>query len=340
MERSDRINFLFEKFLAQQCSLREVEELVALLQQAEAEQALSGQMKKIWEDLRFDRTEYKVDWPKMYNSIITSQQHADQVLRRATHKRRSHYYIAAAFVIVLSVSTYFLIPSKGTSNNTSLAQQKITPVNEADSKRQTIHLKDGSTVTLNTAASLDYPAAFNEKRRDVYLKGEAYFDIRHMDSKPFFVHVGAVTIKVLGTAFNIKADTLQDHVQVTVTRGKVQVLKNAKTLGVLTASQQLSVNDTSGKVVIKTVNTQEVLRWKPAEIFFNDITIREAMQQLEQRFGVHINVVNPQAALCNITATFTEDDSLEQMLDVICAVSKLQYSISKNNIKIEGNGCN
>jgi transmembrane sensor len=340
MEKSDRINFLFEKYLAQQCSFREVEELVALLQQAEAEQALSGQMKKIWDDLRFDQTEYEADWSGMYHSIINSQQHADHVLRRATHKSKIRYHIAAGIVLVFSVAAWFFIALKHTSPPASIAQEKIAPVIEHDSKRQTLHLNDGSAVTLNAAANLNYPTTFNKKRRDVYLKGEAYFDIKHMDAKPFYVHVGDVTIRVLGTAFNIKADSLQKHVEVTVTRGKVQVIKNETTLGVLTASQQLSVNNTSSNVVIKTVNTAEVLKWKPAEIFFNDITMKEVMRQVEQRFGTHVTFVNPQIALCSITATFTEDDTLEEMLDVICAVSKLQYSIADNNIKIDGNGCN
>ncbi|MFT3702837.1 MAG: FecR domain-containing protein [Agriterribacter sp.] len=339
MERSDRINVLFEKFLAQQCSPREVEELIALMQQAEAEHALSDQMKKIWDDLRFDTTEYELDWKSIYQSVVSNQQHADDVLRHATGKRkRSSYYIAACMLIALSFTAFFYFSKKPSASKETLAQAQPFPTKQQ--KKQTIHLQDGSAVTLNTTAKLNYPATFSNNRRDVYLQGEAYFDIKHIDTKPFYVHIGNVVVKVLGTAFNIKADSLHKNVEVTVTRGKVQVIKNKATLGVLTASQQLSVNDNSEDVVIKAVNTEEVLKWKPAEIFFNDISMKDAMKMLEKRFGVTVQFVNIQIAMCNVTATFTEDDTMEDMLAVLCAVSKSEYTVNNNIININGNGCN
>jgi len=109
MERSDRINILFEKYLAQQCTAREIEELVAFLQQAEAENALTDQMRKIWDDLSFDKTEYEVNWSGIYDSVINNQQQADKLLSRATAKtRRRNYLIVTAVLLTLIVTCFFL----------------------------------------------------------------------------------------------------------------------------------------------------------------------------------------------------------------------------------------
>ena len=112
MDRSDRINLLFEKYLAQQCTAREIEELVALLQQAEAENALTDQMKKIWDDIRFDKTEYEVDWSKIYDSVINNQQQADKLLSRATAKTKMRKYLIIGVILLTVIATCFFLLRK------------------------------------------------------------------------------------------------------------------------------------------------------------------------------------------------------------------------------------
>jgi ferric-dicitrate binding protein FerR (iron transport regulator) len=86
--------------------------------------------------------------------------------------------------------------------------------------RQLINLPDGSKVVLNANSKLEYPPGFSNNTREVYLDGEAYFDIAHDPGKPFIVHTGSISTRVLGTAFNINAYRSQQFVEVTVTRVK------------------------------------------------------------------------------------------------------------------------
>ena len=104
------------------------------------------------------------------------------------------------------------------------ARKTVTPL-----KTKTVHLPDGSTVVLNTSSRLD-----DTKPREVTLIGEGYFDIQKAPGQPFLVHTGKLTTRVLGTTFNIRAYPGDKSIQITVTKGRVQVMNaNRKHLGTL-----------------------------------------------------------------------------------------------------------
>jgi transmembrane sensor len=343
MSDAMRLQFLFAKYLQRSCSPQEVEELVNLLGQAEAEESLSEPMRLVWEELKNKETVYGVDWDRMYVAVTNSEDFPE-ILANRQHRVHWWKYAAAASVISLIIlSVYWATSGSNTGKNTSketafvsATSNEVRPVNN----RQTIHLPDGSTVVLNTGSKLNYPSAFTNDRRDVYLAGEGFFDIQHDAGKPFFVHIGKISVRVLGTAFNIKTDGSEEKIEVTVTRGKVQVLNENKSVGIITASEQLSYNRATEIGFTKKVDTIPVIAWKPAEIYFNDITLEEAAQKIEQRFGTPVEFENSSAKNCRVTATFSEDDLLEEILTVICAVSKTEYIISNNKITINGKGCN
>jgi ferric-dicitrate binding protein FerR (iron transport regulator) len=161
---------------------------------------------------------------------------------------------------------------------------------DSSSQRQLINLPDGSTVILNQNSKLEYPPDFSSNTRDVYLNGEAFFDIKHNPSKPFIVHTGSISTKVLGTAFNIHAYRSQKFVEVTVTRGKVEVKSNEKLLGVLQKNEQLIFNIASEVYAKKTVSTEPVIAWRKNELYFDDITFAEAALVLSNRYHIPLNL--------------------------------------------------
>src|SRR4029077_15158255 len=132
------------------------------------------------------------------------------------------------------------------------------------------------------------PSAFNNINREVYLSGEAYFDIKHNPKQPFLVRTEKITTKVLGTAFDIKAYPGDENIQVTVARGKVQVLKENKSLGFVAENQQITFSKKTEDFTQNTIDIKPIIAWKPQEIFFNDITMYEAAQQIQKRFGMEV----------------------------------------------------
>lgn len=336
MNSSTRLSLLFDKYLQKKCSPQEVEELIALLQHDDAANTLNEPMKILWEELKRSEAVYHVDWNRMYNSLISRQERADILLKKATSNSFRKYYRAVGVMVLILATgfTYWFTFSRKYQNNKNIVPAVASLQPSLKNKKQVLHLPDGSTVVLNVSGKLNYPVAFNSKRRDVYLEGEAFFDIKHNASQPFYVHVGKIVVKVLGTAFNIKISP-QQNIEVTVTRGKVQVLKNTKPLAILTASEQLSILGKSDDIIRKTVDTLPVIAWKPVEIFFDDITMEEAARHITERFNVQIEFTENTLKERRVTATFSNNDSIDEILAVICAVSKSTYAISDNKIIID-----
>jgi ferric-dicitrate binding protein FerR (iron transport regulator) len=341
MDQSSRLTFLFEKWLRRNCSPGEVEELVTLLQQDPVPGSLHERLTVLWEKVKDQHVEYPVDWEAMYQRVIQSGEEMPAVGRR---NYRPWLNVAAALLILFAGAVswrYFTKRQSGTAKTETTiaaAGQKDKP--SAVNKRQTIHLPDGSTAILNADSHLDYPSAFTGKTREIYLSGEAYFDIKHDPSKPFLVHTGKIVTRVLGTAFDIRAYPDDETIKVTVTKGKVQVLKENKSLGLITANQQISFSKATEQAVRNTVDSKSLVAWKPEEIAFNDISMLEAAKKIGERFNVQIEFANPLIKNCRVTATFSEDDMLDEMLTVICGVTKSQYIIQNNKITIDGKGCN
>lgn len=335
-----RLQFLFDKYLKKQCTRPELEELIALLQEADAGELLTPSMQSLWDQLKEDKTDYPVDWDRMYETISKSEEQL-AVFNQPVHRNsRTLKYAMAAAIIILCAGTAAYWYASGRYNRKNEQAQAAAPVQSPVYKIQTIHLPDGSTVILKADSKLHYPAAFTGTTRDVYLEGEGYFDIRHKARQPFLVHTGKITTRVLGTAFDIKAYPSDEAVEITVTRGRVQVMQNNKSLGLLTANQQISFNKTSDAFQLKKVDVQPIVAWKPAEILFDDITMQEAMKKIEQKFNVVIEFANPAIKDCRVTATFSEGDMLNEMLTVICGVIKADYTILNNKIIIDGKACN
>ncbi len=338
-----RLRFLFNKYLQLSCTAEELEELIALLQQADADEMLTEPMQELWERLRVNKVGYEVDWDKMYNTVLGSEEIFSSPGRGGSGNIWRMWWRIAAVVVVLIAGTggyWYFVHHPGTDvKKLTVAAENNKPV-QAENKRQTIHLPDGSTVILNARSKLSYPSAFTSRTREVYLTGEGYFDIKHNSRQPFLVHAGKIVTKVLGTAFDIKAYPADESVEITVTRGKVQVLKENKNLGLVIANQQISFSNKTEQYAQKTVDTKPIVAWKPQEISFNDITMLEAAKKIEQRFNTVVEFGNPAVKNCRVTATFSEDDMLDEILTVICGVSKSNYIIQTNKILINGKGCN
>lgn len=245
---------------------------------------------------------------------------------------------AAIFLLVLGYGTLQLKKSK-------VPQSSYAGIKKASSHPlpkgvKRIVLADGSTVILNKDSHLDYPETFGSNTREVYLRGEAYFDIQHDEKKPFLVHTGKLTTRVLGTAFNIKAKVNENDVEVTVSRGKVAVSDQQKTLAVLLPDQKISYHVNSSTAEKSSSNAKIATLWKEEDLVLNDIAMDQAINLLEERYGAEINLASDQISHCKFTAYFLNTTSLRQVLSVISKLNNLSYTQTKNGVYIlSGDGC-
>ncbi len=255
-------------------------------------------------------------------------------IKRSKILWRSIAAVAAALIIFFSI---YLIQSNS-DNQEALVEQTV--LKTATDQKQELALADGSKVWVNTGSELTYPKTFDGKTREVYLSGEAYFDIKHDVTRPFLIHIGKVVTTVLGTAFNIKEDKASHTVVVTVTRGKVSVGNGSKTLGVLTPNQQISYNIDSQTATQAQVDVAPVIAWQQQEIHFEDISFENAAAILEKRFKVKISFGNEKVKKCQFTGTSLTGNNLDKILKVVCAFNGATYKTNPDgSISIDGPGC-
>jgi transmembrane sensor len=210
----------------------------------------------------------------------------------------------------------------------------------SDQKKQMV-LSDGSKIWLNAGSELKYPEKFNGTTREVFLTGEAYFDIKHDASKAFIVHTGNLVTTVLGTAFDIKANKTDRLIIVTVTRGKVSVSEGKRLLGLITPNQQISYNKQNKFHVETSVDASRVIAWQSAELRFEDITFQEAAKILSERFHVKITFNNDKIKACRFSGSALSGKNIDQVLKVICAFNNAHYDHNPDgSISINGKGCN
>ena len=243
---------------------------------------------------------------------------------------------AAAAILAIFFSVYMEWPVL----HNHLKPVQLTALNVPINQKKQITLADGSQVWVNAGSELRYPKTFNAKTREVYLSGEAYFDIQHDASKPFIIHTGEVITTVLGTAFNIKEDKSRHTIVVTVTRGKVSVANGREPLGIITPNEQISFNIQSNKVIQQAVDAAKVIAWQKIDLHFEDQTFAEVAKQLEQRFNVKITFSNNRIKNCRFTGASLTGEKLEKVLKTICDFNNATYTTQPDgSIMIDGPGC-
>jgi transmembrane sensor len=234
---------------------------------------------------------------------------------------------AAAVVAMVFISSFYFLLKKSAAKQQISIAAKTKPEHK---QNRVIFLADGSSVILSGESKLKYPSTFEGlKTREVYLEGQAFFDIKHISSKPFIVHTGNLETKVLGTAFNIKAFPNEDNITVTVKRGRVSVNDQNKVLGIITPNEQITYAKSKIKSSIQTVKNDNYLTWKQEDLLIDNLTISGAAKLLEDRYNVKIIIDNPEVELLRFTSTFSKNEPLDEVLSSICLFNGLGYTYNK-----------
>jgi transmembrane sensor len=185
-----------------------------------------------------------------------------------------------------------------------------------------VQLPDGSHVWLNAASSLRYPAAFTGTKREVELKGEAYFEVAKDDRKPFEVSAKGQHIKVLGTAFNIMAYDDEKTVKTTLVQGAIKVNDQ-----LLHPGEQISLN------TITQPNMKEVLSWKEGKFWFDGADINTIMRQIARWYDVDVQYEGEIQPI-EFTGIIARTEQVSQLLEALEQTGNVHFKISGKKILV------
>ncbi|WP_109695457.1 FecR family protein [Chitinophaga deserti] len=252
----------------------------------------------------------------------------------------SNWWKAAAVIIPLAGIGTFMWMSRP-SATTAISGPVLAEVPAQPDTKRFILLPDSSTVVLREGSTLLYPSVFSDGERVVTLTGEGYFDVREQPGKPFRIRSGKLLTTVLGTAFSIKAYPGQEHVTVTVSRGKVKIeeQESNRLLGILGQDQQIVYENVASVAETRPVKAEESVAWLKKGMDFNSVPFGDIAQQISEQYQVKIEFANNELRNCRIRATFEGTETLDQVLFVLCTVRNATYTHRGNTVIISGEGC-
>jgi ferric-dicitrate binding protein FerR (iron transport regulator) len=252
--------------------------------------------------------------------------------------RRYVYMAAATLILVIGCVCFYWLFNKPPA---SITHVPVPNNMYATTYTRHIVLPDSSIVLLRANSTIQLLSGFGTGKREIVLSGEAYFDVRHDAARPFIVHTGQVKTTVLGTAFNIKAWPGIKQVIVAVTRGKVRVEDNNKTVATLTHDSQVTYSLKDESASQQSVNANMVVsNWTKKDVVFESISFKEMATILSKRYNVSIQFANEALTHCHVRTSFKGTESLNEMLDLLCIAMNATYTMNGNDeVVINGEGC-
>ena len=199
-----------------------------------------------------------------------------------------------------------------------------------------ITLSDGTRVWLNASSQLKYPTQFTNNKREVFLEGEAYFEVTHNPNKPFEVHTSGITTKVFGTEFNVMAYNDEPNIQTTLVNGSVEIQNNAspgKNI-MLKPGYQANMNKANNSLESKTVNTYIYTAWKDGVFFFNNENMESIMRKLSRWYNVKISFDNESTKEILFFGKVKRYENINSILNMIKKTEEVTYSTENNEIII------
>ncbi|RYG37284.1 MAG: FecR family protein, partial [Chitinophagaceae bacterium] len=198
-----------------------------------------------------------------------------------------------------------------------------------------------------------YPAHFLPLKREVFLEGEAFFEVSKNAQRPFFVYNNNIVTHVLGTSFTVKANPLTNQVEVSVRSGKVEVYENkgnGKNVDnsngvILLPNQKVSYNETARQFAPSLVDSPLPLLTeengeKPVRrtTVFEEAPLSKVLSSLEKSYGVEIVAENQDLYNCLFTGDISQQD-LFTRLEIVCQATGASYEIKGTKVLVKGKGC-
>jgi ferric-dicitrate binding protein FerR (iron transport regulator) len=314
---------LLVKYLLQEASAEERRLVEAWIAAGAANQRYFEHFKLIWDKSRELAVTSTVDedqaWRRFQQRVIEGP--PSQGLVRSLNRRFSQWRVAAMLVgtAVIIAMIYFLAGNGLTDTPVTLA---ATDNSQADT------LPDGSVITLNKYSSLTYAGKFNKEERNVELHGEAFFHVTPDKQKPFIIHVNGLTVKVVGTSFNIK--TTGTKTEVIVETGIVQVSNSRQTVE-LTPKEKLSIPEPEAALTKEPVTDNLYNYYRSREFVCDHTPLWKLVQVLNEAYNANIIIEGKDIRNLPLTATY-HNESLDSILNLVSQT--LDITIARTNSQI------
>ncbi len=257
-------------------------------------------------------------------------------------KANSSIWLKVAAVIVL-MACGFLVYKTFLTTNQPAAELVWKLASTPTKSVKKLTLADGTTITLNAVSELKYPANFSGNTREVYLSGEAFFDVKKDAKHPFIIHTDKIQVKVLGTAFDVKAYKNDAFTETTLIRGRVEVQLNENTSQkfVLQPNDKFVLHNQKKEASMEQLHyfagqdpsTIIETSWTNNRLTFKNSDFASITNQFERWYGIKIIFENEKLKDLKFTGQFTQE-SITEVLDALKMIEHFNYKIKDQTVYI------
>lgn len=344
-----RIVELLTRKIAGEATPEELGELSYLLTQYPDSVYYEALLEQVWQ---LGSTEHAVNLDETFNNHkLKYQAELDfevDTKAKPVYYKRPAFLFAALCCILLLVSTYFI------KNYISIDSEERIEVVAGKGVRKEIKLPDGTVVQLNSDSRISYDMDMkNRATRDVQLRGEAFFKVAHNKLKPFIVKTDKISIKVLGTEFNLRDYPDDAESETTLMKGSVEltingrsdqkfVLKPSEKFALRRKEEKQSSGHRSNSVLVieniapvKVGNQEyiEEISWTENKFVFENESFVELLPKLERWFNVQIKLEDPKIKSYKFTGVFINENII-QALEAMQLIKSFNYKLEANEVKI------
>lgn len=240
---------------------------------------------------------------------------------------------AILFLPLLLLSVYLYFNLQQNSFLLASNSDKVREIYTKPGTRTKIELPDGTNVWLNDGTILRYPENFSGPTRDVYVDGEAYFEVTPNPKKPFVVDNPMMRTVVTGTHFNLNSYSDDHFFEATLLEGKIHLEKGTQNLSV-NPGEQVQFDALNQKILQKNVIAENAAAWIDGKLVFKDEKLETAIKKIGRWYNVEIILTDPELSGYLLTATVS-DEKLDQTLNLISLALPVTFKFKKETNQTE-----
>lgn len=313
----------YTKYLENNCSEKEFQQFVELFVKPDEQSVLDANMKEHWTSTKAREGETP-DFSDTLHKIHFEINNQEPRIGKTRKLLNNLTKVAAVLFIPLALAFFFTLDKKDISME---LQTVSTPL----ASKTHFVLPDGSEVWLNSGSSLEYPKEFSRKKRLVKLSGEAYFDVQKSKT-PFEVVTDNIQVNVLGTAFNVMSYS-NTNPEVTLERGKVQLISNSGEQQILAPGQQAVIDTANLSIQVQKVDTEIYSSWTDNKLIFRNESLKDVVRRLERWYNIEIELDDQFISDKKLTATI-EYESITEVMDLLEITLPIKYEYVKDERKL------
>lgn len=275
-------------------------------------------------------------YEKFKSALVTENDVVSISDSNYSNERRFNWFAAASIAILIIIVTGIFFLKKNKENPTFAMVQNM------GAPKKTI-LPDGSVLILSSNSHISWDSSkFNKEKREVSLEGECYFDVASNKHVPFIVHTKLGDIRVLGTAFNVKAYG-STKLETVLLRGAIAFSSNNEKTIILKPNEKISINENNQKdlnqahVTVNHIDEKTITvdtSWLQKTFNWNDKPLDEVAIDLENFYKVKINIQNNAVKNYRFTGSIS-NESIDVVMKTLSKVRPFDYNIdNQKNITI------